>query len=52
MIVNCELSDCVVGEGCRLEDCRLTASLIGDHCVLQGVDGAVNLGDHSEISAS
>ncbi len=52
VIIGCELSDCVVGEGTRLEGCRLTASLVGDHCLLQGVNGSVNVGDYSEISAS
>lgn len=52
VIEDCELADCVIGDGVRLRGCRLDASLVGDHCTLAGVVGSVNLGDYSEISAS
>ena len=43
------LRDCVVGGGTRLEDCHLIDSLVGGDSILVGVDGAVNVGDFSEI---
>ncbi|MFO7610585.1 MAG: sugar phosphate nucleotidyltransferase [Candidatus Krumholzibacteriia bacterium] len=52
VIRGCELRDCVIGEHSRLEDCRLAGSLVGDHCVLRGASGSVNVGDYSEIDAS
>jgi glucose-1-phosphate thymidylyltransferase len=50
VIENSRLSDCVIGAGCRLVDCRLDQSLVGDECILTGVEGEVNLGDFSEIA--
>jgi len=48
-IEDCVLSDCVVGAGAVLRGCRLAASLVGDHCVVEGVTGAVNIGDYCEV---
>jgi glucose-1-phosphate thymidylyltransferase len=44
------LRDCIVGEGTVIEDCDLHDSLVGDHARLHGVQGRVNVGDHSEVS--
>jgi glucose-1-phosphate thymidylyltransferase len=49
---DCVLSDCVVGDESRLEGCRLTASLVGDHCDLRGVVGELNVGDYCEIAGT
>jgi glucose-1-phosphate thymidylyltransferase len=43
------LSDCIVGESARIEDCELRESIVGDHVTLRGVAGSVNVGDHSEV---
>ena len=51
VIIDCELADCVIGSGSRLEGCRLRGSLVGDRCDLRGVVGTVNVGDYNEISA-
>jgi glucose-1-phosphate thymidylyltransferase len=49
VIQNCEIRDCVIGAGSRLDHCRLERSLVGDQCTLTGVTGEVNVGDFSEI---
>ncbi len=51
-LVNCDLRDCVIGARSHLTDCRLRASLVGEHCVVQGLRGEVNLGDHCEVKES
>ena len=50
VLENCRLSDCVIGARCQLVDCRLDQSLVGDECILAGVEGEVNLGDFTEIA--
>jgi glucose-1-phosphate thymidylyltransferase len=49
VITGCVLSDCVVGAGSRLTDCRLDRSLVGENCVLSGVAGVINVGDYTEL---
>lgn len=49
VITGCVLSDCVIGAGSRLTDCRLDRSLVGDNCVLSGVAGEINVGDYTEL---
>ena len=39
VIQNCEIRDCVIGAGSRLDHCRLERSLVGDQCTLTGVTG-------------
>jgi glucose-1-phosphate thymidylyltransferase len=51
-LVNCDLRDCVIGSRSYLTDCRLRASLVGEHCVVQGLSGEVNLGDYCEVKES
>ncbi len=48
-IRGCGLKDTIVGESSVLEGCALTDSIVGDHVVLRGVQGKVNIGDHSEV---
>lgn len=50
VITDCEIEDAVIGAGCELRGCRLSATLLGEHCRLAGVHGHVNLGDHSRIT--
>jgi glucose-1-phosphate thymidylyltransferase len=45
-IMGANLSDCIIGEGVVIEDCELSASFIGSHVELRGVEGTVLLGDH------
>ena len=50
VIRNAKLRDTIVGEHTRIEDAALHDSVIGNHCVVQGVQGSVNLGDHSSAT--
>jgi glucose-1-phosphate thymidylyltransferase len=43
------LSNTIVGGNTTLEDARLHDSLVGDNVVLQGVEGAVSLGDDAQV---
>ena len=43
------LRDTILGTGTRVTDCSLHDSMVGDACVVEGVTGAVLLGDHSEV---
>ena len=49
LVENCVLSDCVIGDGSRLQDCRLDRSLIGNECILHKAAGIVNVGDFCEM---
>jgi glucose-1-phosphate thymidylyltransferase len=43
--------DAVIGEGTTIEQSTLHDSFLGDHVVVQGINGVLNLGDHSEARA-
>lgn len=43
------LRDTILGTGTRVTGCSLHDSMVGDACVVEGVTGAVLLGDHSEV---
>lgn len=45
------LEDCIVGRDAVVEDARLHDSIVGDHVEVDGVEGRVNLGDHSVVTA-
>ena len=45
------LRDTIVGGKARVVESRLRDSLLGDEVVVQGVTGAVCVGDHSEVQA-
>lgn len=45
----CTVRDAVIGEKSTLDGCVLHDSMIGDGVILEGVSGAVTVGDHSEI---
>jgi glucose-1-phosphate thymidylyltransferase len=46
------LRDTIVGSSSRIEGCRLHDAMVGDHAVLEGVSGAVTVGDHAEVRNS
>jgi len=50
-VLGSTVSDTIVGSGSRIEKCRLSNSVVGDHVVLEGVTGAVSAGDHTEVRA-
>jgi glucose-1-phosphate thymidylyltransferase len=49
VIEGSEVRDTIVGANSRVTNCRLHDALIGDHVKLDGLSGAANVGDHSEI---
>ncbi len=48
-IVDSTLRDTIVGDGSRIARSVLRDSLIGDSAVVQGIEGAVSVGDHAEV---
>ncbi len=48
-VTRSRLRNAIVGASTVIEDCDLWDSLVGDHVVLKGVRGSVNIGDHSEV---
>jgi len=52
VIEGSELSHTIVGTGARITNSKLTNSLVGDEAQLEGVNGEVTVGDHSEVRIS
>lgn len=52
VIEDSEISNSIVGSGARISKSKVKNSLIGDGTLLEGVNGEVTLGDHSEVKAS
>jgi len=50
-VKNSTLRDTVVGDKSSLDGCTLHDSMIGDGVLLEGVQGAVTIGDNSEVKA-
>jgi glucose-1-phosphate thymidylyltransferase len=46
-----EVRDSVIGANGSLTNCRLHHSVVGDSVKLDGVSGALTIGDHSEVKA-
>jgi glucose-1-phosphate thymidylyltransferase len=44
------LRDSIVGANAVIENSELVNSVIGDNCVVRGIKGSVNLGDHSTVT--
>ncbi len=49
VIRSSSLRDCLLGQGVRIEDCRLHDSLVGDSAVLRRIAGSVSLAAHSVL---
>jgi glucose-1-phosphate thymidylyltransferase len=49
IVRNSELRDTIVGARSTILSSRINDSLIGDDVALEGVNGAVTIGDHSEV---
>ncbi len=49
-VKNSTLQHCIVGEDAELRDCDLTDSIVGNEVELTGVQGSVNIGDHSSVT--
>jgi glucose-1-phosphate thymidylyltransferase len=46
------LKDTIIGTNATIENCELVNSVIGNDCVVKGVKGSVNVGDHSSVTAA
>jgi glucose-1-phosphate thymidylyltransferase len=46
------ISHSIVGTGSTIRRSRIANSLVGDEVVLEGVEGSVTVGDHSEVRVS
>jgi glucose-1-phosphate thymidylyltransferase len=44
-----KLSNCIIGANTRISGSTLHDSLIGDHVIVEGVNGAVSLANYSEV---
>ena len=51
VVASSTVRDSVIGANAQVLNSKLTSSLVGDHAVLDGVEGQANVGDHSEIRA-
>ncbi len=51
-IENAEVRNSIIGENTRITQSTLDKSLVGDWAVVQGMTGALNVGDHSTVTAS
>jgi len=51
VIEHCEISDAVIGADSELRHCGLVASLVGEHCRVDHLDGRLNIGDYCALSA-
>ena len=52
VIENSTVAHSIVGTNARISASKLTNSLVGDDAVLQGINGEVTVGDHSEVRVS
>ena len=50
-IASSTVRDSVIGANAQVLNSKLKSSLVGDHAVLDGVEGQANVGDHAEIRA-
>jgi glucose-1-phosphate thymidylyltransferase len=46
------IRDAIIGESCTIENTRLHDSMLGDHVVVRGFEGALSIGDHGEVEAT
>ena len=51
-VVGSRVTDTIVGAGARVEGARLDGSLVGAGAVVRGVEGRVNVSDHSVVEAA
>jgi glucose-1-phosphate thymidylyltransferase len=52
VIENSTLTHTIVGTGSKISNSNITKSLVGDDTVLDGLNGEVTVGDHSEVRTS
>ncbi|HBH47501.1 MAG TPA: nucleotidyltransferase [Bacteroidales bacterium] len=49
-IINSKIENSIIYPGAIIKDSTITNSIIGHHCVVEGLDGSVFLGDYSEYA--
>jgi glucose-1-phosphate thymidylyltransferase len=49
VVDGCTLRDTIIGADVQLSGARLHHSMVGNSAVVRGVNGAVSIGDHSEV---
>jgi glucose-1-phosphate thymidylyltransferase len=47
-----EISHAIIGEKAKISKSKLTNSLIGDEVIVEGINGSMTVGDHSEVRSS
>ena len=52
VIEDSKIDNTIIGEKAKITRSKLSESLIGDETVIEGVKGAVTVGDHSEVRSS
>lgn len=52
VVEHASIRDSIVEAGSQIKDSKLTDSLIGRACRVQGTDGSLNIGDFAEVAAS
>jgi glucose-1-phosphate thymidylyltransferase len=52
VLENSSVSNSIVGSNARIVRSKIRNSLVGDDTLLEGIDGEVTVGDHSEVKAS
>jgi glucose-1-phosphate thymidylyltransferase len=52
VLENSKVSNSIVGTNARIIGSTIRNSLVGDDTLLEGIDGEVTVGDHSEVRAS
>lgn len=45
------MSDTIIGAKSTIRDSKLSMSMIGDEVVIEGFEGEITVGDHSEVRA-
>jgi glucose-1-phosphate thymidylyltransferase len=52
MVRHSMLRDTIVGAACTITGCTLSNSMIGDHAVVEMMQGEASVGDHAEVRAA
>ena len=52
VIEDSQIQHTIIGEKSKITRSKLTNSLVGDEAQIEGVNGSMTVGDHSEVKAS
>lgn len=48
-VTDSTISDSIIGGECRIDNCSLKQTMLGDNVVLEGFEGRASLGDHCQV---